>query len=120
MNITLAQLVADFAALGLALESTSESQRTISGIAPVEASGPGDLVFMDKRDYLPAIEQRRPAAVICPPRLKGLLAGLTENAVLTVPTVVAFLIMRGEVSRWVVFGYLGALVVGLAAIQFAL
>lgn len=40
--------------------------------------------------------------------------------VLTVPTVVAFLIMRGEVSRWVVFGYLGALVVGLAAIQFAL
>ncbi len=44
----------------------------------------------------------------------------TWGLVLTVPTVVAFLIMRGEVSRWVVFGYLGALVVGLAAIQFAL
>jgi UDP-3-O-[3-hydroxymyristoyl] glucosamine N-acyltransferase len=87
MNITLAQLVADFAALGLALESTAEAQRTITGIAPVETSLPGDLVFMDKKDYAPVIEQRRPAAVICPPRLKGLLAGLTATAVLTAPNV---------------------------------
>ena len=87
MNITLARLVEEFAPLGLALATDASAHCAVTRISPVECSGPGDLVFMDRKDYLPQVASRRPAAVICTPRLKALVEGLGDIAVLTTPNV---------------------------------
>jgi UDP-3-O-[3-hydroxymyristoyl] glucosamine N-acyltransferase len=59
----------------------------IQRIAPVEDSGPGDLVFVDHAKYLPEVRERKPAAVVT---TDAIAAGLGEPegpALLVAPNV---------------------------------
>jgi UDP-3-O-[3-hydroxymyristoyl] glucosamine N-acyltransferase len=59
----------------------------ITGFAPIDQCGPGDLVFVDHLKYLPALRQQRPAAVITTPAIAAELADQTELAILLAPNV---------------------------------
>lgn len=87
MNVTLTDIVREFAVVGLTLESGAPGDRIITRIASLEECHAGDLVFMDKADSLPLVTERRPAAVVTSPRLKELLAGLDQTAILIAPNV---------------------------------
>jgi UDP-3-O-[3-hydroxymyristoyl] glucosamine N-acyltransferase len=59
----------------------------ITGISSVEAAGAGDLVFMDKKEYLEELAARRPAAVVTSAKLKDLVAEIQGLSVLVSPHV---------------------------------
>lgn len=52
-----------------------DADATVTGIAPVEEAGPGDLTFVTSRAYAKALARARPAAVLTP---AGLLQGGSE------------------------------------------
>jgi len=59
----------------------------ITGFAPVDQCGPGDLVFVDNAKYVPAVRQQAPAAVITSEAIAGELAAIEGLAVLLAPNV---------------------------------
>lgn len=87
MNITLADIVRDCASAGLTLESGALADRVITGISPLEECQSGDLVFMDKAAFVPFVRDRGPGAVVTSAKLKELLAGLDDIAILIAPNV---------------------------------
>ncbi len=85
--ITLAALVQEFEAPGLALVRSEDADRVIGGIASLEAAGPSDLVFLDKPRFLPLLAARRPAAVVTTAKLCDAVAELGCSAVLVASNV---------------------------------
>ncbi|CAN5714002.1 UDP-3-O-(3-hydroxymyristoyl)glucosamine N-acyltransferase [soil metagenome] len=74
----------------LTLEATGGEHAAatqISGVSPVEFSGPGDLVFLDKKTYVETVKARRPAAVVTSKALAELLREMTGVVVLVSPNV---------------------------------
>lgn len=63
-----------------------DGEVVISRIAPFEDCKPGDLVFADKKEYLPGIQRGKPTAVVTTPKLKELFRDL-GLVVLTSPHV---------------------------------
>jgi len=84
---TVSEILREFQSNGVLLESNGHDQAAISRIAAVEDCGPGDLVFMDKRDYLEIIQSRRPSAVVTTPALAKQITPSDTIAVLTAPNV---------------------------------
>jgi UDP-3-O-[3-hydroxymyristoyl] glucosamine N-acyltransferase len=64
MNITLLEIANQFQSKGFVLGSPDDGQVLITRISAIETSGPGDLVFMDKAEYLPFVVERKPTAVV--------------------------------------------------------
>ena len=87
MNVTLAQIVREVAAAGLTLDAAEFGNRIVTRVAALEDCHGGDLVFMDKAAFAPLVQQRRPTAVVTSEKLKGLLAGLDQTAILIAPNV---------------------------------
>jgi UDP-3-O-[3-hydroxymyristoyl] glucosamine N-acyltransferase len=63
MNIQISDLFRRFQEDGLLLYRTGPDVR-LTGIAPVEECGAGDLVFVDHAKYLPKLAEMGPAAVV--------------------------------------------------------
>ena len=59
----------------------------VTGLAPVDACGPGDLVFMDKPDFAATILERKPACVVTTGKLADSLADQPDLAILIAPNV---------------------------------
>ena len=85
--ITVAEILREFQPKGILTESLGEAETRVTGIASVEDAGPGHLVFMDKKDYLEQIREKRPSAVVTSPALKEAAAGLPGISVLIAPNV---------------------------------
>jgi UDP-3-O-[3-hydroxymyristoyl] glucosamine N-acyltransferase len=77
----------EFGPSGILAESLGGEKATITGISAVENCGPGDLVFMDKKEYLALIESRRPTAVVTSQALRPHLTPSHDLAVLVAPNV---------------------------------
>lgn len=86
LNLTLKEIANQFQSKGFVLGSESDGNVLISRISAIETSTPGDLVFMDKADYLPYVQERRPSAVITSKSLKDQVIA-TGCAVLVAPNV---------------------------------
>lgn len=76
MNIALAELLVECRHAGLSLEYTGEASPVLTGIAALQTCGPGDLVFLDKKEFLPLVLEREPAVVVTTPKLKAALSGV--------------------------------------------
>lgn len=87
LKSTLAEIIAEFQALGVITGLIGNPDTVITGISAVETSRAGDLVFMDKKDYLPQVAARRPAAVVTNAKLKDLVAEIQGVSVLISPHV---------------------------------
>lgn len=75
MNNTLAQILDAGRSDGLSLECADAGEVFVTAIAPLQSCGPGDLVFLDNREFLHLVFERRPAVVVTAPRFRELLAG---------------------------------------------
>jgi UDP-3-O-[3-hydroxymyristoyl] glucosamine N-acyltransferase len=78
-TLTASRLFAELAPTGLLLDHLGPNP-SIQRAAPVDTCGAGDLVFADSPAYLPAILERKPAAVVTRPDLAARVSGI---AVLT-------------------------------------
>jgi UDP-3-O-[3-hydroxymyristoyl] glucosamine N-acyltransferase len=89
LNMTLAEIATEFQAKGFVLGAEGDGKAKITGISAVETCQAGDLVFMDKKDYIDTIQTRRPAAVVTSPKLKEAVQAVAggKTAVLVVPNV---------------------------------
>jgi UDP-3-O-[3-hydroxymyristoyl] glucosamine N-acyltransferase len=67
-----------FSSQGLLVEIVGE-ERAFNRIAAIEDGGTGDLVFVDKEEYVPLLRERRPSVAVTSGTLKGLLRGLEET-----------------------------------------
>ncbi|MEQ9364107.1 MAG: UDP-3-O-(3-hydroxymyristoyl)glucosamine N-acyltransferase [Leptospirales bacterium] len=63
MNIKLSEIFQSFQPTGALTEMRGED-REITGIAPVSAAGPGDLVFAANKDFLAGAIEKSPAAIV--------------------------------------------------------
>jgi UDP-3-O-[3-hydroxymyristoyl] glucosamine N-acyltransferase len=84
---TVAEIFAEFQPLGVLTGVQGDANAKIRKIASVEASGPGSLVFMDKKDYLTQLEARRPTAVVTTAKFVELLVGIQGLTILISPNV---------------------------------
>lgn len=85
MNLTLTELVREFAHIGLRQQSPEQGELRIHRIAAIEDCGPGDLVFVDKPARLCHVRERSPTALVTPTRHAELAATQTATAVLHAP-----------------------------------
>ncbi len=82
---------------GLPVEISSGALTMITGIQAIENAGPGDLTFMDKKEYLDVLLQQKPSAVVTSKALAPLLTDAKDLAVIVSPNVAlahAFIKMR--------------------------
>lgn len=84
---TVSEILREFQSNGVLTDGSGAVNQNIGRIAAVEDCGPGDLVFMDKKDYLETIQSRRPAAVVTNAALAKLFAPSDDLAVLTAANV---------------------------------
>lgn len=63
MSRRASEIFREFSEGGLLVEFSGEDC-DVSGTASVEACGPGDLVFVDKADFVPYVKEHRPSAVV--------------------------------------------------------
>lgn len=87
LNETLTTILAEFQALGVLNELIGNADTVITGISAVETCKAGDLVFVDKKDYLPQVAARRPAAVVTSAKLKDFMVEIQGVSVLVSPHV---------------------------------
>lgn len=85
-HTTLAELVRNFQGAPLALASERDATKAITRISAVEEAQPGDLVFVDKAEYIPHVVSGRPTAVVTSAKLKDEIAA-TGTAVLVTSNV---------------------------------
>lgn len=84
--VTVSRIVSDFEATGILLRTIGPDV-SVRRAAPADDCGPGDLVFVDKKDYLgPAVERRASAAVV-DQKLEKLLPSSSETTFLISPNV---------------------------------
>jgi UDP-3-O-[3-hydroxymyristoyl] glucosamine N-acyltransferase len=79
--------MAEFGATGLLTEALGDATAELTGISAIEDCGPGDLVFVDKKEYLPLVESLRPAAVVAPASLRESLTSAKGLVVIVAPNV---------------------------------
>ncbi len=72
MKVTVSEIFQKFSETGV-LISMSGKDREVHGIAPVERCGEGDLVFIDKKDFLHFIQENKPSVVVLSSALMELL-----------------------------------------------
>lgn len=87
MKITVQEIANEMKANGLALEVVGDADRLVTGLSPVENAAPGDLVFMDKKDYLATLFVKKPAVVVTSKPLAALFAADPNHAASDSPTV---------------------------------
>jgi UDP-3-O-[3-hydroxymyristoyl] glucosamine N-acyltransferase len=82
MEIHVAQILSDFKPRGI-LEAMTGSDTLITGIAPVESCGPGDMVFVEKPELIEAVKAAKPSAIVTHAELLEQFRGLPDCAVVT-------------------------------------
>lgn len=85
-TVTLAEIVRNFQGPTLTLANEQDGAKTVNRIAAVEAARPGDLVFVDKPDFVSHVMAGKPTAVVTSAKLKDAVAA-TGAAVLVTPNV---------------------------------
>lgn len=80
MKIKASQILADFKQDNI-LDSMAGADILITGIAPVEHCGSGDMVFVEKAELVETIIAARPAAVVTTAELAELFKDLSNSAV---------------------------------------
>ena len=78
-EVTVAEIANEFQAKGVLSGFTGDAATIIRGISAIETCKMGDLVFMDKKEYLPVIQERRPSAVVVSAGLKESLKDAFSN-----------------------------------------
>ncbi|HAA05340.1 MAG TPA: UDP-3-O-(3-hydroxymyristoyl)glucosamine N-acyltransferase [Syntrophobacteraceae bacterium] len=78
LSATTSELMNAFSSGGLLIEVVGE-ERAFNRIASIEDGGTGDLVFVDKEEYIPLVRERRPSVAVISSPSKGLLSGLSET-----------------------------------------
>ena len=86
MSIRASALFEEFRRNGLLLAMTGEDA-VIEGVGPVEDCSPGDLVFVDRKEFVEPALRGGPAAVITTGELAAAFATDAKLAVLTAPDV---------------------------------
>lgn len=81
LSTTTTELMCAFASLDLLLEVVGD-ERVFNRIASIEDGGAGDLVFVDKEEYVPLVRDRRPSVAVASAALKEGLSGLPETTLL--------------------------------------
>lgn len=81
INTTTTELMGAFSSLGLFHEVVGE-ERAFNRITAIEDGGAGDLVFVDREEYVALVRKRRPSVAVTSDRLKQLLSGLPETTLL--------------------------------------
>jgi UDP-3-O-[3-hydroxymyristoyl] glucosamine N-acyltransferase len=88
LKTTLAEILDQGRKAGLPLDCAAAGNPIVTGIAPLQTCGPGDLVFLDSKDYVAGLLERAPAVVVTAPRFREALAGLDPvTAVVFTPNV---------------------------------
>lgn len=87
VKTTIQAIAAEFQPAGLITEVIGDARVTIERIAPIEACGPGDLVFVDKPEHTALVRTRKPAAVVTKAALKDHLDGVEKLVILLTPHV---------------------------------
>ncbi len=82
MEINAAQILSDFKPRGL-LDGMTGSDTLITGIAPIENCGSGDLVFVEKAELVDAAISAKPSAVVTTPELLERFTAMPDCAVFT-------------------------------------
>lgn len=82
MEIHAAQILSDFKPRGI-LDAMTGSDTLITGIAPIEKCGPGDLVFIEKVEFVQAARSAKPSAVVTTSELLEHFTDMSECAVFT-------------------------------------
>ena len=86
MKTTAAEIMSVFAAHSLIKEMVGPD-RSINQVASVEDCAPGDLVFVDKAEYVAVVAQARPSVAVTSFKLKERLAGVGDLTLLVAPNV---------------------------------
>lgn len=86
MEIYAAQILSDFKRRGI-LNALTGSDVLITGIAPVESCGPGDLVFVEKPEFIQVVKSARPSAVVTSSELLEHFSDMSNCAVFASPNV---------------------------------
>ena len=81
MKIQASQILADFKQRNI-LDSMTGDDVLVTGIAPVEHCGPGDMVFVEKAELVGTVIAAKPAAVVTSTELAELFNDLAGSAVL--------------------------------------
>ena len=81
MKIQASQILTDFKHDKI-LDAMTGADALVTGIAPIEACGPGDMVFIEKAQWLETVLAARPAAVVTNPELAKQIDESTPVAVL--------------------------------------
>lgn len=87
MKKTIREIAAEFQPVGLVTEVSGDANVQIVRIAPIEACGPGDLVFVDKPEHTALVRSQKPSAVVTRAALKEHLAGVDGLVIMTTPHV---------------------------------
>jgi len=82
MNVKASQIFETFHARGI-LEALTGPDTDITGIAPVENSGPGSLIFVDSPEFVELAIKSSPAAIVTQAKLAEHFSPLTSTAILT-------------------------------------
>ena len=82
MNVKASQIFETFHARGI-LEALTGPDTDITGIAPVENSAPGSLIFVDSPGFVEQAVKSIPAAIVTHAKLAEHFSSLTSTAILT-------------------------------------
>ena len=82
MEIHASQILSDFKSRSI-LQALQGSDTLITGIAPVESCGPGDLVFVEKPELIETVKAAKPSAIVTPVELVEQFGDMANCAVLT-------------------------------------
>lgn len=107
---TVSEILREFQSNGVLNESSGAPNLTIGRIAAVEDCGPGDLVFMDKKDYLELIATKKPSAVVTNAVLAKLIPPTEQLAILIAANVGlahALIKQRYGGRKWALSGWSG-------------
>lgn len=80
MQIHAGQILSDFKQRGV-LDNMIGADTLITGIAPVESCGPGDLVFVEKPELIEAVKVAKPSAIVTNAVLIEQFSDMTDCAV---------------------------------------
>ncbi|MES2856925.1 MAG: UDP-3-O-(3-hydroxymyristoyl)glucosamine N-acyltransferase [Bdellovibrionota bacterium] len=76
-----------FETQGLFTSIVGDAATRVARLSPIEDSAPGDLVFMDKKEYADNVVARKPSVVVTSPKLRDSLAGISGITILIAPNV---------------------------------
>lgn len=86
MNLKPSEILGRFKDQGVITDHRGPDE-TITGFAPIDQCGPGDLVFVDNAKYVPAVRQQSPAVIITSEAIAAELADDANLAILLAPNV---------------------------------